>query len=223
MTGGERYSRQVLVWGEENQRTLERSAILIAGVGGLGATVAQLMARAGVGRLYLADHGVVDWPDLNRQLLYDEGDVGQKKVAVAVRNIMAINGAVQAIPLDVRIDDAFTPPAGINCVADCLDNFAGRSALFNSLADGTLLIHGAIQGDHGQVLTLVKGVSRPLDEIFAGSRQPAGPIPVTPAGPAVIAGYMAHELTRAIRGGPGLADRVLVVDLTDYSCSFLDV
>lgn len=202
---------------------LERSAILVAGVGGLGATVAQLMARAGVGMLYLADHGVVDWPDLNRQTLYDEGDVGQKKVVAAARRITAINGTVRVVPLDVSIDDSFTPPAGINCVADCLDNFAGRFALFRSLADGTVFVHGAIQGDHGQMLTLIKGESRPLDEVFAGSRQPTGPIPVTPSGPAVIAGYMAHELMTIIRGKPGLVDRALVIDLADYSCSFLDV
>jgi len=51
----DRYARQILHWGAEKQRIIADSSLLIAGVGGLGATVSQLLARAGIGRLYLVD------------------------------------------------------------------------------------------------------------------------------------------------------------------------
>ena len=59
MSATERYSRQVLLWGEERQQQLEAATILVAGVGGLGAAVAELLARAGIGKLYLADDGKI--------------------------------------------------------------------------------------------------------------------------------------------------------------------
>ena len=79
----DRYARQVIHWGEENQQKIADAVIMIAGVGGLGATVSQLLVRAGVGKLYLVDDGIVDWPDLNRQLLYGEGDIDREKLPLA--------------------------------------------------------------------------------------------------------------------------------------------
>lgn len=219
----ERYARQLAVWGAEKQARLAAGTVLVAGVGGLGATVAQLLARAGVGRLIVVDDGTVAWPDLNRQLLYDEWDIGRKKVLVAAERLSEINAALEIIPLDRRIDDDFVMPAGIDCVADCLDTFASRFALYRQTPAGTFYVHGGIQGEHGQVLALRTGTSQPLEAIFAGARQPEGAIPVTPDGPAVIAGIMSRELFGCLWGSPALLDRVLVVDLAGFHCSFLDV
>lgn len=223
MTEAERYSRQVLCWGQERQRALEGATVLVAGVGGLGATVSQLLARAGVGRLILVDDGVAAWPDLNRQTLYGEKDVGKKKVQVARERLAAINSAIEIVILDTRIDSDFTVPPGVDAVADCLDNFAGRFALHRATPAGVPFVHGGVQGDQGQVLTLVPGESQPLDLLFAGCRQPEGPIPVSPDGPLIIAGLMANELFHLLQGEPRLRDRMLVVDLATLSLQFLDV
>lgn len=219
----ERYARQVLYWGDERQRLLERSSVLVAGVGGLGATVSQLLARGGVGRLFLVDDGRLDWPDLNRQSLYGDKDVGRDKLAVAAERLRQINGRVEVVELPGRIDANFRPPRGADAVADCLDNYASRFALYRSLTAGMRFVHGGLAGDFGQVLTLVAGRSRPFDEIFAGIRQPQGSIPVTPDGVAVIAGLMAGELFAALGGAPRLLDRCLVVGLADFSMDTLDV
>jgi molybdopterin synthase catalytic subunit len=218
-----RYSRQVLQWGDDNQRRLAAATILVAGVGGLGTTVCQLLARAGVGQLILVDDGVVDWPDLHRQTLYDEEDVGRRKVAVAQEKLTRINSGVEVVTLDQRIADGFMVPAAVTAVADCLDNFAGRFALYRGLQDGQFFVHGGVQGESGQVLSLVKGESQPLDEIFAGSRQPAGTIPVTPDSVTIIAGLICRELFNGLFGTPQLRDRILVVDLADLHLSFMDV
>ncbi len=223
MTIAERYTRQTLQWGADNQRRLEASAILVAGLGGLGATVSQLLARAGVGTLYLADDGQVDWPDLNRQLLYTEADIGGAKLAIAGERLQQINSSINIKPLPGRIDATFESPEEIAVVADCLDNYPARFALEASLAPGTFLVHGGIAGEQGQVLALQKGHSQPLAEIFCGALQPGGNIPVSGGGVAIIAGLMTEELFRIVFGGPKLLNRCLVVGLGDLHFAFLEI
>ena len=218
-----RYQRQVLHWGTEKQRQLEKSAVLVAGLGGLGATVSQLLARAGIGTLYLVDDGRVDWPDLNRQLLYTEADIGRTKLAIAGQRLRQINSSLRLELMHGRIGPGFELPAGISCVADCLDNYASRFDLEASLPDGTFLVHGGIAGEQGQVMTLRKGRSQQLAEIFCGVSQPVDDIPVTGDGVVVIAGLMTRELFRVIFGESLLLDRCLVVGLGDLHFSFLDV
>lgn len=163
--------------------------MLVAGVGGLGATVAQLLARAGVGRLYLVDEGRVDWPDLNRQTLYGEGDVGRAKIDVAVARLAAINSKVEVIPLSGRIDEAFVFPAGVEVVVDCLDNWPSRFSLHRSFAGrGLVRPRRCARGSRGRC-SPPQGRHLPAaGAVFAGLAQASEPLPVTPDGAAIIAG-----------------------------------
>lgn len=223
MSETERYRRQILHWGEERQQQLEKATVLIAGVGGLGATVSQLLTRAGIGKLYLVDDGLINWPDLNRQLLYNETDTGQAKLEVAKQRLQQINSSVKIELLSNRIDRSFQVPADVSIIADCLDNYTGRFDLEGALATGSFLIHGGIEGDQGQVLTLQKGKSQSLAEIFTGTRQPQGEIPVTGAGATILAGFMVNELFNTIFGQPQLLNRFLIIGLSDLHLTFLDV
>jgi len=219
----DRYARQILHWGAEKQRIIADSSLLIAGVGGLGATVSQLLARAGIGRLYLVDDGYLDWPDLNRQTLYGEKDIGRAKVPLARERLNQINSATEIVELPGRIDDTFRVPDGVDGVADCLDNYQSRFTLYRAVAAGTYFVHGGLNGDHGQVLTLLAGESQSFDEVFAGAMQPQGPIPVTPDNVVIIAGLMVNELFSVLWKTPKLLDRCLVVGLDDFNMAFLDI
>ncbi len=223
MPGTDRYARQILHWGVEKQRILERSSLLVAGVGGLGATVSQLLARAGVGRLYLVDDGCLDWPDLNRQTLYGEKDIGRAKLSLARERLNQINASTEIVELPGRIDDAFGVPGDVAGVADCLDNYQSRFALYRALPEGCYFVHGGLDGDHGQVLTLMAGVSQPFEELFAGAAQPLGSIPVTPDNVVIIAGLMTNELFSVLWKEPKLLDRCLVVSLDEFNLAFLDI
>ncbi len=223
MPSTERYNRQILHWGKERQQQVEAATVLIAGVGGLGATASQLLVRAGIGKLYLVDDGLVNWPDLNRQLLYNETDIGQTKLEVAKQRLQQINSNVKIELLQKHIDHSFQAPTDVSIIADCLDNYPSRFDLETGLAAGSFLIHGGIEGDQGQVLTLQKGKSQGLTEIFTGTRQPQGNIPVTGAGATIIAGFMANELFNTIFGQPQLLNRFLIVGLGDLHLTFLDV
>ena len=223
MAGTDRYARQVLHWGAEKQRIIEDSALLIAGVGGLGATVSQLLVRAGIGCLYLVDDGCLDWPDLNRQTLYGEKDIGRAKVPLARERLNQINSATEIVELSGRIDDTFQMPDGVDGVADCLDNYQSRFTLYRAVAAGTYFVHGGLNGDQGQVLTLLAGESQSFDQIFAGAMQPQGPIPVTPDNVVIIAGLMVNELFSVLWKTPKLLDRCLVIGLDDFNMAFLDI
>ena len=223
MAETDRYARQVLHWGAEKQRIIEDSALLIAGVGGLGATVSQLLVRAGIGCLYLVDDGCLDWPDLNRQTLYGEKDIGRAKVPLARERLNQINSATEIVELSGRIDDTFQMPDGVDGVADCLDNYQSRFTLYRAVAAGTYFVHGGLNGDQGQVLTLLAGESQSFDQIFAGAMQPQGPIPVTPDNVVIIAGLMVNELFSVLWKTPKLLDRCLVIGLDDFNMAFLDI
>ncbi len=223
MSENDRYNRQVLHWGEERQKLLETATVLVAGVGGLGATVSQLLTRAGIGKLYLVDDGLINWPDLNRQLLYNETDIGLPKLAIAKQRLQQINSNVKIELLQQRIDHTFQIPPDVSIIADCLDNYSSRFDLETGLAAGSFLIHGGIEGDQGQVLTLQKGKSQSLADIFTGTRQPQGEIPVTGAGATILAGFMVNELFNTIFGQPQLLNRFLIIGLSDLHLTFLEV
>ena len=81
----ERYSRQLMLeqWGEEGQRKLSEARILLVGVGGLGSPIATYLCAAGVGHLGIVDADSVSESNLQRQVLYEESQVGQSKVECA--------------------------------------------------------------------------------------------------------------------------------------------
>ncbi|RHO55430.1 tRNA threonylcarbamoyladenosine dehydratase [Ruminococcaceae bacterium AM07-15] len=89
------FSRQILLLGEESQKKLEQSAVLLFGVGGVGSYVAEALARAGVGRITLIDPDEVALSNCNRQLAALHSTLGQKKTQVMARRIQDINPQCQ--------------------------------------------------------------------------------------------------------------------------------
>jgi molybdopterin/thiamine biosynthesis adenylyltransferase len=82
---GGAFDRQVRIE-EWDQELLEKQSVLVLGIGGLGSTVVINLLRLGVGRLFLVDYDVVDFHNLNRQLLYSRADLGKPKVEAAKAN-----------------------------------------------------------------------------------------------------------------------------------------
>ena len=127
-----RYARQVAFdgLGLTGQKKLASGRALIVGVGGLGSWVAELLARAGVGSLRLADPDKVDVTNIHRQALYSEADAaaGLFKVEAARRRLAEINSGVTVETAAERVDHrniaALAADAGV--VIDGTDNFAAR-------------------------------------------------------------------------------------------------
>ena len=101
------------------------------GAGGLGSPVALYLGTAGVGRITIVDHDVVDLTNLQRQIAHNLARVGQPKALSAQRAVADINPEVQVVPIVQRADaqllDELVPACDV--VIDCSDNFETRHAI----------------------------------------------------------------------------------------------
>ena len=152
-----RYSRHILLdeVGIEGQERVLASHALVIGAGGLGSPVALYLGSAGVGRITLVDHDVVDLTNLQRQVAHTTDRVGQPKVESAAQAVRAINPSVEVTCLQQRADtallDEWVPQATV--VLDCSDNYATRHAVNAAcIRHGKPLVAGAVIRFDGQVM-----------------------------------------------------------------------
>ena len=140
----ERYSRQILFsrLGEEGQRRLLSSSAVIVGCGAIGASAAQSLARAGVGRLRVIDRDFVEPSNLQRQALFDENDAREAlpKAVAAERKLRLINSDIQidGIVSDVTPENIHELLGGFDLILDGTDNFETRF-LLNDFAVSNLV------------------------------------------------------------------------------------
>ena len=89
----ERYSRHLILpgFGIEGQRKLKAAKVLVVGAGGLGSAVLKYLAAAGVGKISIIDSDTVSTSNLQRQVLYETGDIGNKKAEVAKIKLSMLN------------------------------------------------------------------------------------------------------------------------------------
>ena len=125
-----RYNRQELLSfiGKTGQHKLLKSTAVVIGLGALGTVAAELLARSGVRRLIIVDRDIVELTDLQRQLLYDEGDIGKPKALVAAEKLKRINSEIYVAAAANDIDYKNIP--GIvgkpDAILDCTDNLETR-------------------------------------------------------------------------------------------------
>lgn len=157
--------------GEAGQKRLGASSVLIVGLGGLGCASAPWLARAGVGRLLLMDPGIVDEPDLGRQLLYTSADLGLQKAMAAKQALSAMNPEIEieALPLALTQENAVIIARSVDLIIDGTDQILPRLAMNSlSVASGVPVIFGGAVGWAGMVLTVASGL--PCREcVFADS------------------------------------------------------
>ncbi len=214
----ERYDRQVLIreLGQAGQERLKRARVAIAGVGGLGSTVAIYLAAAGIGTIGLIDHDEVKLSrNLNRQILHWTGDVGRKKVVSAAEKLKNVNPWTEIIAVDRMITEKNVADllSGFDGVVDALDNLQTRFLLNKGALDhGMPLFHGAVRAFEGRVMTVIPGKTACLGCVYRGV-MPEEKVPVIGVAPAVVGALQATEVIKYIAGiGKLLTDRFVVYD-----------
>ncbi|UOD35845.1 ThiF family adenylyltransferase [Deferribacteraceae bacterium V6Fe1] len=215
-----RYSRQIIYWSEQFQNLLFKQSVFVAGLGGLGCIVAESLTRAGVGNIFICDSGVIDEPDLNRQSLYNENDLGKYKVDVAKSKLNTINSKCNIIKINRTIDKDFVFNFDNIVVFDCLDNYTSRNILFDKIPAGVYFIHAGLDAYVGQVITLLKEKSKSISAIFAGLKDKKN-IPVTPDAVHIISGIMVREYFNILKGEPRLYEKFLIVNFEEFSLDYL--
>ncbi|WP_412101845.1 thiazole biosynthesis adenylyltransferase ThiF [Paenibacillus polymyxa] len=159
-----RYSRQELFGkiGPTGQKNIRSKHVLMVGAGALGTANADMLVRAGIGRLTLVDRDYVDWSNLQRQQLYDEADAREQipKAVAAQRRLQQINSDVdiRALVQDVSLEEIGDIAAGVDLIVDATDNFDTR-LLINDYAVKHQIpwIYGACVGSYGTTFTIVPG------------------------------------------------------------------
>jgi adenylyltransferase/sulfurtransferase len=162
----EKYSRQLLFAGigEEGQLRLLASSVVIVGCGAIGAAAANLLVRAGVGKICIVDRDFVEPSNLQRQTLFDEADAlaALPKAIAAERKLRSINSSVsvEGIVADLSPRNAAALLARFDLILDGTDNFETRF-LINDFAvqSGKPWIYAAAVASYGLTLTIRPGVT----------------------------------------------------------------
>lgn len=151
-----RYSRHFLLpeIGEAGQAKLKQARVLLIGMGGLGSPCALYLTAAGLGCLGIVDHDQVDLSNLQRQILYDESDVGQSKIKQSLKRLRAMNSAIQIVTHEEKLnaDNALDLFKSYDLIIDGTDNFLARY-LINDAAffSGKAVVSASILAFEGQL------------------------------------------------------------------------
>lgn len=164
MTDTEReiYRRNILLEGvgEEGQRRLLESRVLVVGAGGLGSPALFYLAAAGVGEIGIVDADRVDLSNLQRQILHGQEDVGHPKVDSAGRSLLRLRPDLRLTLHPVRLTEDNAPEIlrGFDFVIEATDNFPSKFLVNDAcVRAGTAFSHAGILGMCGQTMTVVPG------------------------------------------------------------------
>jgi len=157
----EKYSRQILFpgIGEKGQEKLLAASAVLVGCGALGTVAANLLVRAGVGRLRIIDRDFVEPSNLQRQTLFEEADAREAfpKAVAAERRLGAINSSVrvEGVVADVTAENARELLSEFPLVLDGTDNFETRLLLNDAaISLGVPWIYAAAVGSYGVTMTI---------------------------------------------------------------------
>lgn len=210
-----RYQRNGTTLPLETQKKLFASHVAVIGCGGLGGTVIEQLARAGVGTLTLVDPDTFEDSNLNRQLLSSTEKLGVAKAVAGAERVQNINPAVTVHPKQIAFgkENYQELIAGCSVVVDALDNAEARRVLSRACAELDIpLVHGAISGWYGQVAVQMPG-SRLVENLYANKQAAPDMTPGNPSfTPIVVAGMQVAEVCKIIAGHEPLQG-VLIIDL----------
>ncbi len=227
----ERYSRNQKYLSCPDQLRLLRADVAIIGLGGLGGTVTEILARLGVGHLTLVDGDVFDESNLNRQLLSSPGRLGQKKAPAAGERVREINPAVTARVIEefLTADNAAAILAGAELAVDCLDTIAARFVLEEGCRVAAIpMVSAAIAGTSGQATTIFPGdpglrqiYGRSADAPAKGVEASLGTLPFTAVSMAAV---QCAEISTILLGKPPeLRNRLLLAEICDHRAELVDL
>jgi len=227
------YSRQTVLFelGHQGQKKLERSKVVIVGLGGLGSASALYLALAGVGYLRLVDQDTVELNNLHRQILYSLDSLRYPKVEAAAQRIQNINPSVkvESIPENVREGNVEKIVKGMDCVVDGLDNMETRY-LINRVCTKHKIpyVFGAAIGIEGNLSVFappetpcLECVVPGLDDSQLPTCQTRGVLGATTG---IIGTMQAMECVKLLAGiGETLKGKLMVCDFRDMYFTTINI
>src|SRR4051795_1852899 len=218
-----RYSRHLIMpeVGMEGQQKLKAARVLCIGAGGLGSPLALYLAAAGVGTLGIVDFDVVDYTNLQRQIIHSTADVGRKKLDSAAEKLKGINPFLNLRTFDTRLSSANALELfrEFDMVADGTDNFPTRYLVNDAcVLTGKPNVYGSIFRFEGQA-SVFATEEGPCYRCLYPEPPPPGLVPSCAEGgvlgilPGLVGGIQATEVIKLILGnGAPPIGRLLLVD-----------
>lgn len=220
LTQQRRYARQIVLpaIGAAGQQKLRAARVLVVGAGGLGAPVITYLASCGVGHLGIIDPDRVELSNLPRQILFETGDIGRRKVEAAADRIAELNPECAVTTYPFALDDANARDliARYHVVADGCDRFAARFTVNTACVQlGIPLVSAAVSGFSGQVMSVVK--DSPCYQCVVhpdAADDRACNVGILAPFAGIVGSMQALEVVRMILGFPALVGRMAVLDGT---------
>ncbi len=218
-----RYSRHLIMpeVGMEGQLKLKAAKVLCIGAGGLGSPLALYLGAAGIGTLGIVDFDVVDYTNLQRQIIHTTADVGRKKLDSAADKLHAINPFINVRKFEERLDssNALELFREFNVIADGTDNFPTRYLVNDaSVITGKPNVYGSIFRFEGQA-SVFASKDGPCYRCLYPEPPPPGLVPSCAEGgvlgilPGLVGVIQATEVIKLILGkGDPLIGRLLLID-----------
>ena len=220
----ERYARHITLReiGGPGQRKLKSARVLVVGAGGLGSPALLYLAAAGVGRIGIIDHDVVDLSNLQRQVIHTDAAQGVPKVFSAQERMAALNPHIEIRPYHRALSAEIAPDlfAEYDLILDGTDSFATRDLINRAaVATESPVISGAISAWEGQVTLFDPASGAPcMACVFPQAPAPGQAATCSETGvigalPGIIGSLMAAEAIKHITGaGEPLMGRMLIFD-----------
>ncbi len=227
-----RYSRHLLIpeVGLEGQRKIKAASVLLIGTGGLGSPVALYLAAAGVGRIGLVDFDVVDYSNLQRQVIHGMSSLDKLKVESARERILDINPEVQVDVYNEPFtsENAMRIAESYDILIDGTDNFPTRYLVNDTcVLLGKPNVYGSIYRFEGQV-SVFDARQGPCYRCLFPEPPPPGLVPSCAEGgvlgvlPGTVGTLQATEALKLILGiGSPLIGKLLLYDALDMSFQYV--
>ena len=218
-----RYSRHLIMpeVGMEGQQRLKAARVLCIGAGGLGSPLALYLGAAGVGTLGIVDFDVVDYTNLQRQIIHSTADVGRKKLESAAEKLKAINPFLNIRTFETKLtsENALELFQDFDIIADGTDNFPTRYLVNDAcVLTGKPNVYGSIFRFEGQA-SVFATEEGPCYRCLYPEPPPPGLVPSCAEGgvlgilPGLIGVIQATEVIKLILAtGEPLIGRLLLVD-----------
>ncbi len=222
-----RYSRHLILpeVGLSGQKKLKATKVLCIGTGGLGSPISMYLAAAGIGKIGIVDFDVVDYSNLQRQIIHGTDDVGRPKVQSGKETLNSINPEVEVVVHETMLtsDNAIGIIQPYDIVVDGTDNFPTRY-LTN---DACVLlkkpnVYGSIFRFEGQASVFAPELGGPCYRCLYPEPPPPGMVPSCAEGgvlgvlPGIIGCIQATEIIKLALGkGEPLINRLMLYSALD--------
>jgi molybdopterin/thiamine biosynthesis adenylyltransferase len=146
------FHRQIQLWGEDTQRSLQEKKIVIIGCGGLGSSLAFALGASGIGEIHLVDFDEVSVHNIHRQIAFKMGDEGKNKASVNAQIMRERSPFVKVVEHKCTFNDFKKKNIAVDLIVDGTDNLPTRGEI-NTYAKSvkTPWIYGSVEAFNGQV------------------------------------------------------------------------